>query len=208
MTALATARSTFAARHVRLLAVTVVIALGLSAGALPANATVASAPSATTVSMAAKVAKFTRAPIPVISGTREVGKVLTAKTGVWAPNPVSFSYQWKRAGVAIAGATRSSYVVRPGDVGKAIAVTVTAKRTKYISTTRQSASTGKVLGLAYKNCTALTVAYPHGVAKDGVKFNLANGKPRAFKGPTFHSTALYTLNKKSDRDRDGIACER
>jgi hypothetical protein len=160
------------------------------------------------VSTAAKAAKFTRAPVPVVAGTVTVGKKLTAKTGVWAPTPTAFSYQWKRAGVAISGATRSTYFVRPGDVGKAIAVTVSAKRTKYVATTRQSASTAKVLGLAYKNCTALTVAYPHGVAKAGVKFNLANGKPRAFKGPTFHSTALYTLNKKSDRDKDGVACER
>jgi hypothetical protein len=28
------------------------------------------------------------------------------------------------------------------------------------------------------------------------------------KGPPFFSTAVYTLNKKSDRDQDDIACER
>ncbi|MBX0301958.1 excalibur calcium-binding domain-containing protein [Cryobacterium sp. 1639] len=62
--------------------------------------------------------------------------------------------------------------------------------------------------MAYKNCTALVAAYPHGVAKAGIKVNLANGTPRVLKGPPFFSTAVYTLNKKSDRDKDGIACER
>jgi cytochrome c2 len=60
----------------------------------------------------------------------------------------------------------------------------------------------------FKNCTALNAKHPGGVAKVGVKFNLVNGKKRAFtKRPTF-SNALYAANRKSDRDKDGIACER
>lgn len=60
----------------------------------------------------------------------------------------------------------------------------------------------------FKNCAALNAKYPGGVAKAGIKFNLVNGKKKTFsKRPTF-STALYTANKKRDRDKDGIACER
>jgi len=71
-----------------------------------------------------------------------------------------------------------------------------------------AAVTGKVAVVTFKNCTALNAKYPGGVAKVGITFNLVNGKKRAFtKRPTF-STALYTANKKSDRDKDGIACER
>jgi cytochrome c2 len=71
-----------------------------------------------------------------------------------------------------------------------------------------AASTAKSAVAAFKNCTALNAKYPGGVAKTGVKFNLVNGRKKAFtKRPTF-STALYTANKKSDRDKDGIACER
>jgi cytochrome c2 len=70
------------------------------------------------------------------------------------------------------------------------------------------APTAKAAVTVFKNCTALNAKYPGGVAKVGVKVNLVNGKKKAFaKRPTF-STALYTANKKSDRDKDGIACEK
>lgn len=56
----------------------------------------------------------------------------------------------------------------------------------------------------YKNCTALNKAYPHGVGKTGAK-DKASGKPVTnFK----KSTKVYIENKKSDRDKDGIACEK
>jgi hypothetical protein len=72
----------------------------------------------------------------------------------------------------------------------------------------QSAASNKVAVTVFKNCTALNAKYPGGVAKAGIKFNLVNGKKRAFTKRPFVSTALYTANRKSDRDKDGIACER
>lgn len=62
--------------------------------------------------------------------------------------------------------------------------------------------------VAYKNCTALKKVHRDGVAKAGVKHNTVSGKKRALKGKPVFSTALYNKNKKLDRDRDGIACER
>lgn len=56
----------------------------------------------------------------------------------------------------------------------------------------------------YKNCAALNKVYPHGVGKPNAK-DKTSGKPvTSFK----RSAALYNANKKSDRDKDGIACEK
>ena len=55
----------------------------------------------------------------------------------------------------------------------------------------------------FKNCTELNKVYPGGVAKPG-----AINKGGATKNqPTFNA-ALYKANIKSDRDKDGIACEK
>lgn len=58
----------------------------------------------------------------------------------------------------------------------------------------------------YKNCTALNKDYKHGVGKPGAKDKVSGRtKPVTnFK----KSTALYKANKKSDRDKDGVACEK
>ncbi len=58
----------------------------------------------------------------------------------------------------------------------------------------------------YKNCTELNKKYPHGVGKKGAKDKVSgSSKPVTnFKV----DTALYNANKKSDRDKDGIACEK
>ena len=59
---------------------------------------------------------------------------------------------------------------------------------------------------AYKNCTALNKAYPHGVGKKGAK-DRVSGKSKPVKNFKV-SNALYKANKKSDRDKDGVACEK
>jgi hypothetical protein len=59
---------------------------------------------------------------------------------------------------------------------------------------------------SFQNCTALQQVYPHGVAKKG-----ARDKVRGSTTPVTGfkvSTALYNANKKSDRDKDGVACEK
>jgi len=54
------------------------------------------------------------------------GMVLTCSPGTWNYHPASYSYQWKRSGVAISGATSSTYTVVSGDVGSTISCAVTA----------------------------------------------------------------------------------
>lgn len=60
----------------------------------------------------------------------------------------------------------------------------------------------------FKNCTALTKTYKGGVARAGVTHNTVSGKKKPFKVKPYISTALYNANKKMDRDKDGIACEK
>jgi hypothetical protein len=55
----------------------------------------------------------------------------------------------------------------------------------------------------FKNCTELNKFYPGGVAKPG-----AVNKGGATKHEPKYNKALYIANKKSDRDSDGIACEK
>ena len=55
----------------------------------------------------------------------------------------------------------------------------------------------------FKNCTELNKVYPGGVAKPG-----AVNKGGATKKEPKYDKALYTANKSSDRDKDGIACEK
>ena len=55
----------------------------------------------------------------------------------------------------------------------------------------------------FKNCTELNKVYPGGVAKPG-----AVNKGGATKRQPTINAALYKANIKSDRDKDGIACEK
>ncbi|MFW5473106.1 carboxypeptidase regulatory-like domain-containing protein [Knoellia sp. CPCC 206450] len=84
------------------------------------------------------------APTPTVSGTVKAGYRLTATPGTWGPSPVTLAYQWKRAGVAITGATASSYVLTGSDTGKAITVTVTGTKAGYMTVARTSAATAAV----------------------------------------------------------------
>jgi hypothetical protein len=55
----------------------------------------------------------------------------------------------------------------------------------------------------FKNCTELNKVYPGGVALPGA----INAGGITKKEPKYNK-ALYNANKKSDRDGDGIACEK
>lgn len=77
------------------------------------------------------VAPSNTAP-PEITGTPEVGRTLTASSGTWSGSqPQAYSYAWFRCSAeaacqALSGATEPSYVVKSGDFGHQMRVTVTA----------------------------------------------------------------------------------
>ena len=56
----------------------------------------------------------------------------------------------------------------------------------------------------FKNCTDMNKVYPHGVGRPGARDKTSGTPVTNFK----RSKALYNANTKSDRDRDGIACEK
>lgn len=55
----------------------------------------------------------------------------------------------------------------------------------------------------FKNCTELNKVYPGGVALPG-----AINSGGTTKLEPVYNKAIYLANKKSDRDKDGIACEK
>jgi hypothetical protein len=87
---------------------------------------------------------FTTTTRPEIEGTAKVGKILTAEVSGWAPTPASWTYQWKRNGGVIPGATQSSYALTGTDAGKTITVTVTGIKAGYKPTSQTSIATRKV----------------------------------------------------------------
>jgi hypothetical protein len=98
---------------------------------------------AKTSALTARVAVGTlSAPVPRITGTAKVGYTLTAVPGAWGPAPVTLKYQWKANGVAVAGATASTY--KPAVVGKTMSVTVTGSKAGYTTAAKTSAVTAKV----------------------------------------------------------------
>lgn len=57
---------------------------------------------------------------------------------------------------------------------------------------------------AFANCTEMHKVYKGGVAKPGARDVRASGRARF---APLVSLALDNANTKSDRDRDGVACE-
>jgi hypothetical protein len=63
---------------------------------------------------------------PTITGTAQEGQTLTAHDGTWTGLPTpTITRQWKKNGVAIGGATGTTYVPVTGDIGAVITLTVT-----------------------------------------------------------------------------------
>lgn len=86
--------------------------------------------------------------LPVISGSAVVGNTLGCSTGTWTgSDPRTYSYQWRRNGANISGATSNSYTLVAGDLAATITCRVTANDG---TTTAFATSTGVVVsGGAY-----------------------------------------------------------
>lgn len=64
---------------------------------------------------------------PAISGAATVGATASCSPGTWSASPApSISYQWKRGGSPIPGATSSAYVLQADDAGAEVTCAVTA----------------------------------------------------------------------------------
>jgi hypothetical protein len=100
--------------------------------------------------------------------------------------------------LVLAGFATAALVALPLQATAATAPTLAAAGS---ATAAVHAPTAKT----FKNCTALNKKYPHGVGRSKAVRDHTSGVPVTnFKV----SKALYKANKKSDRDKDGIACEK
>lgn len=90
--------------------------------------------------------KFTKSPVPTISGTPKIRGTLTAKPGTWAPSGATFTYEWFVDGVTQAGSGPTfspSYL----DYGKKVTVRATAHKPGWVDKTsplsKPTAAVGK-----------------------------------------------------------------
>lgn len=75
---------------------------------------------------------------PTIEGTPQTDATLSVNLGTWTPTPTSWTYQWRRDGTAITGATNPTYTVKATDVTHDISVTVTGRSPGFLSVARRS----------------------------------------------------------------------
>ena len=91
---------------------------------------------ATTYEVVANTFEITRGP--AISGTPVVGELMTVEVPAFSPAPTTVEYQWTRDGVAIPGATATTYMLTPDDARTQLRVEATAVRSGWQSRTAVS----------------------------------------------------------------------
>jgi Carboxypeptidase regulatory-like domain len=100
-----------------------------------------------------------------------VGTTLQARAGQWSidgspTTGLSYSYVWKRDGIAIAHATGLTYVVQPADLNDLITVTVQASKPGYGTSTPATSAPATPLakpGVAATKAPVVTAKLVHGV---------------------------------------------
>ncbi|MBF4764240.1 carboxypeptidase regulatory-like domain-containing protein [Nocardioides islandensis] len=110
---------------------------------------------------------------PDILGRPRVGEELTATPGSWVPAGVSVTYQWQSKGVAIPGATGSTFRPTAADIGRTIRVRVTASQPGYWIGYAQSESTAMVKPGVIHNSESPRI---RGVLRVGQKIKVTSGQ--------------------------------
>lgn len=72
--------------------------------------------------------------LPFLVGIAQEGQSLTVSTGVWLNSPSSYSYQWNRNGVPIAGSINSTRILTASDIGAVMSCAVTASNANGLAT--------------------------------------------------------------------------
>lgn len=140
---------------------------------------------AVTAAPAEAASTFTGVSKPTISGTRTVGKTLTAKRDTsTTPKAQRVSYQWLRNGSKISGAKSSTYKLRSADQGKKISVKVCYAKAKYTTRCVTSGRTAKIAAAAVSSsCT--------------IKGNISSSGEKIYhvKGQRFYNVTQIDLTK-------------
>lgn len=135
---------------------------------------------------------------PSVSGTATQGNTLSSTTGTWvstdAYNPISYSYQWTRAGSDISSATSSTYSTVLADVGNAVACKVTATNNRG-TTTVTSSNSITVTSANVSNVTAPSTGgsqYYAGTAT--VTTGTWNGSPNSYAYQWYNASNGTTIS--------------
>ena len=108
---------------------------------------------------------------PVLSGIAQVGQTLTVSQGDWTGSEQrSFSYQWRRNGTEISGATNAAYVVISADDQTALSCTVRAS-----DGYTQVAATAQALSITYPAPTNTAAPQISGSFILGQTLNITDG---------------------------------
>jgi len=129
------------------------------------------------------VAPTNSAP-PTISGTTQVGQVLTASTGTWSgTNPITFKYQWKQCDGSggncknQSNGGKSTFTLVGPNAGNTIRVEVTATNGDGASAATSNATA--VIAPAGTTTTTTTTPVSNGCASNGGTVPIANMTPPA-----------------------------
>jgi hypothetical protein len=116
--------------------------------------------------------------LPSISGLLADGGLLSSTTGSWTGSePISYAYQWElcnalgKACEELKGATGSTLKLDPSEIGKTLALVVTATNAAG-STSVTSSVTGLIEGILPKNTALPTIG---GLLKNGQLLSVTNG---------------------------------
>lgn len=144
--------------------------------------------------------------IPVLTGTAVVGNSLSVSNGTWTNSPVSYTYQWKRNGSNISGATNNTYTVVVGDVSSTLTCTVTA--TSASAESNSATSSGLVaqnpsqdpdingiFQFEASNGTSLSTLNPNwqGATSD---YEVQSGTLRCTSGAVWNASVVYYSNNQ------------
>ena len=159
----------------------------------------------------------TVAPTVSPSGTQSTGTLITASVGTWSGvAPITYEYKWTRNGVAISGATASTYTIQLADDGTTIRVEV--KGTNAYGTSAFVASSNSVSAvnaIAPSNTVAPVIS---GTAVVGQALTSTTGTWSGIPTPTYSyqwkrgatnigtNSSTYTLVAADAGNTSNITC--
>jgi hypothetical protein len=159
----------------------------------------------------------TVAPTVSPSGTQSTGTAITANDGTWSGvAPITFEYKWTRNGVAISGATASTYTIQLADDGTTIRVEVKGTNAYGVSAyIASSNSVSAVNTVAPSNTVAPVIS---GTAVVGQVLTTTDGTWDGIPTPTFSyqwkrgatnigtNSTTYTLVQADAGNTSNITC--
>jgi hypothetical protein len=110
--------------------------------------------------------------LPAVSGTAQVGQVLSATNGTWTNSPTGYTYQWFANGTPIAGQIANVFTLTTAQIGEVITIQVTASNSGGSSIPATSVATSAVLPEVPVNSTVPVIT---GTAQVGQTLSGSDG---------------------------------